>query len=91
MSKLAVLNGLRNRLADTSAAFLCVGDSGTWPGNDFDLLTTPYALSVDRVNSRLETGWNLLPAGRAGPSGLAYYLDQIEVASDGSFILDLGP
>lgn len=91
VSKLAVLDELRNRLADPIAAFLCVGDFGAWPGNDFDLLSTPYALSVDRVSPRLETGWNLLPAGCTGPSGLAFYLDHAKVTSDGGFMMDLGP
>ena len=66
VSKLNLLEFLRSRLGIPSAAFLCVGDSGAWPGNDHDLLATPYALSVDSVSARFDTCWNLLPAGCSG-------------------------
>jgi hypothetical protein len=89
ISKLAVADDLRDRLTDPTAMFLCIGDSGAWPGNDFDLLNSRYALSVDRVSSRLDTGWNLLPARRVGSRGLTYYLDHVEVTSNGSIHLNL--
>lgn len=38
---------------------LCVGDSGQWPGNDFELLSSSNSLSVDSVSSLYETCWNM--------------------------------
>lgn len=91
VSKLNLLEFLRFRLGIPSAAFLCVGDSGAWPGNDHDLLATPYALSVDSVSARFDTCWNLLPAGCSGPRGLRLYLKGLVTQASGSFVLRLSP
>jgi len=56
---------------------LCIGDRGRWPGNDHELLATPYGLSVDEVSRDLETGWNLAPPGMRGADALAYYLAKL--------------
>ena len=34
-----------------SNASLCIGDRGQWPGNDFELLSTPFSLSVDEISN----------------------------------------
>lgn len=34
-------------------------DSGQWPGNDFELLSSNNSLSVDSVSSLYETCWNM--------------------------------
>jgi hypothetical protein len=91
VSKLNLLEFLRSRLGTPSAAFLCVGDSGAWPGNDHDLLSTPYALSVDSVSARFDTCWNLLPAGCSGPRGLRLYLEGLVTQASGSFVMRLSP
>ena len=52
---------------------LCIGDQGAWPGNDFELLQHPQALSVDTVSPLLDSGWNLAPAGCRGTEATSYY------------------
>jgi len=90
ISKLRVLDFVRQHMPKKVAPLLCIGDSGAWPGNDYDLLSSPHALSVDQVSTRLDTCWNLLPAGRPGPRGLVRYLEAAELSADGRFNFRLG-
>lgn len=54
-------------------ALLAIGDQGEWPGNDSELLSLPYSLSVDEVSVDPETCWNIAPAGvRSIPATLFY-------------------
>jgi hypothetical protein len=52
---------------------LTIGDRGAASGNDFDLLTHPFSLSVDAVSTALDSCWNLLPPGISNMSGLLRY------------------
>ena len=65
---------------DQSDPILCIGDRGAWPGNDFQLLATRWALSVDSVSPDRETGWNLAPPGHKGVQATIGYLSNIEVS-----------
>jgi hydroxymethylpyrimidine pyrophosphatase-like HAD family hydrolase/D-arabinose 5-phosphate isomerase GutQ len=58
---------------------LALGDCGAYPGNDFELLTHPFSLSVDVVSYDLDTCWNLLPGGLGGPTGTEHYLDLLRL------------
>lgn len=58
---------------------LCIGDKGRWPGNDFELLTATFSLSVDTVSTSAETCWNLARPGFRGTQALLQYLSCIEV------------
>lgn len=60
-----------NRVKDR--AILCIGDRGRFPGNDFELLTSPFSLSVDDVNSLSNACWNFLPPGHVPDEGFCYY------------------
>jgi hypothetical protein len=54
-------------------AILCMGDRGCWPGNDYDLLSTPYSLSVDEVSPSPGSCWCLSTPGIRGvAAGLEY-------------------
>jgi hydroxymethylpyrimidine pyrophosphatase-like HAD family hydrolase len=57
---------------------LCIGDRGQWPGNDFELLSTPYSLSVDEVSSDSNTCWNLSGPGINGVDSTMQYLERIK-------------
>ncbi len=57
---------------------LCIGDRGQWPGNDFELLSTRFALSVDEVSSDRDHGWNIAPAGIKGVDATLLYLEKIK-------------
>ena len=63
---------------------LCIGDQGCWPGNDTDLLSERYSLSVDNVSPDLSTCWNLAPPGFRGQQATLHYL-KLMVASQGVF------
>lgn len=79
--KLAVVDAVRARLP-RPGDILCIGDRGAWPGNDWALLTSEFALSVDDVSPSLTTCWNLLPSGISGPDGTVRYLRAIRLNND---------
>jgi hypothetical protein len=62
---------------------LCIGDRGRWPGNDYALLSTPFALSVDEVSSDPSTGWNLAAPGQREVLAALGYLSQLTETQDG--------
>lgn len=77
------LNVLQRIGADLRAdhAVLKIGDRGRWPGNDYDLLRQPFALSVDELSVDPETCWNLAPRGQRGVEATLGYLRAL-TASD---------
>lgn len=58
---------------------LTIGDKGQWPGNDFELLATPYSLSVDEVSSHPDSCWNLSEVGFSGSMATISYLNKIQL------------
>ena len=48
---LATMGGL------SQPSFLCIGDLGAWPGNDYQLLAIPYSLSVLEVSHNPTSCW----------------------------------
>lgn len=67
---------------------LCIGDKGTWCGNDFELLSEDYALSVNECPLNPSKGWNLASRGHRGVQATLDYLRAL-VAKDGQIRLDL--
>jgi len=67
---------------------LTLGDRGAIDGNDHELLTHPFSLSVDAVSGALDSCWNLLPAGRRNVRGLLHYFGWFRIKR-GSFTLNL--
>ena len=78
---------MRDLLHD-GACVLSVGDKGQWPGNDYELLNTPYSLSVDEVSADPDTCWNIAPAGHRGTQAVLDYLGWIHLG-DSDFRLAL--
>lgn len=76
-SKLRVLRELRE--VQPNGNFLCIGDRPCWPGNDAELLSHEFSLSVDEVDGSLDSAWNLAPAGLLGSAALRYYLGRIRL------------
>ncbi|ACB73841.1 sucrose-6F-phosphate phosphohydrolase [Opitutus terrae] len=78
------LNGVAfvQKQIDPALAVLTFGDRGALGGNDFDLLTHPYSLSVDTVSARLGSCWNLAPAGCRNVAGLLYYARWLTVEQE---------
>lgn len=70
VSKLRAIESLSSNGCST----LSIGDSGRWPGNDFELLSHGLTLSVDEASADPLTCWNLAPPGIRGAQATAYYL-----------------
>jgi len=64
---------------------LCIGDKGLIPGNDFELLSTPYSLSVDEVSYNKQSCWNLAPKGTTNFDALLFYMNRITTTHSSSF------
>jgi len=77
-SKLACINFAMDKIRNDRHV-LAIGDRGASPGNDFDLLTHQFSLSVDTVSSDLNACWNLLPYGIRNTLGLIHYGSWIKV------------
>lgn len=82
VTKLNVLHRLHSDYPATN--WLAIGDRGRWPGNDYELLKTPYALSVDELSVDSETCWNLAPRGQRGIGVTLIYLRAL--VSEGAFL-----
>jgi hydroxymethylpyrimidine pyrophosphatase-like HAD family hydrolase len=62
--------------------FLCIGDKGLWPGNDFELLSTPYSLSVDEVSSETDSCWNLSHPGIKNYQATLEYFNLLKIETN---------
>jgi len=87
VSKLNVVAEVRLHVVGSAGEILCIGDRGGWPGNDYQLLATPYSLSVDQTSRDPDTCWNLAPAGSSGTEATLYYLRQLQPSSKKTFKL----
>lgn len=76
VSKLNVLRRMRQDIG--AAPILTIGDRGRWPGNDYELLREPFALSVDEISTDPNTCWNLAPPGQRGLAVTIDYLAALE-------------
>jgi hypothetical protein len=68
------------RVIDDIAKTLCIGDYGGVEGNDYELLTCPASLSVDKVSKNAESCWNIAPSGMKGLDATLYYLSRLTVS-----------
>ena len=57
---------------------LCIGDYGIVEGNDYEMLTSKYSLSVDRVSKNTESCWNIAPSGMKGLDATLYYISRMK-------------
>jgi hypothetical protein len=84
--KRAVMEDLRTRLAAEGRGgeeILSVGDQGRGGGNDFELLASPWGLSVERASTSLDSCWNLAGPGERRSRALLRYLAALRPAGDG--------
>ena len=61
-----------------SGETLCIGDSGTWCGNDFHLLSSPLSLSVAECPKHSLWAWNLSAPGHLGPDATLDYFKAMQ-------------
>lgn len=77
VSKENVVKYLREATNETQ--ILSIGDRGRWPGNDYELLRSDYALSVDETNLDPSTCWNLSRRGQRGTAVTLEYLSALDI------------
>ncbi|OOQ61923.1 HAD hydrolase family protein [Mucilaginibacter pedocola] len=57
---------------------ICFGDKGKWPGNDHQLLSTCYSLSVDEVTALTDSCWNLSQASIKNTDAMLGYMSALK-------------
>jgi hydroxymethylpyrimidine pyrophosphatase-like HAD family hydrolase len=62
---------------------LVIGDRGDYVGNDFEMLSLPFSLSVDGVSRDPDSCWNLAPKDLRGIDVVKYYLRKIKATHRG--------
>lgn len=67
---------------------LFIGDSGSVVGNDFQMLSEHFSLSVDKVSYNPSSCWNLAPHGCKGVAATLYYLKKMKLRN-GCFNINL--
>jgi HAD superfamily hydrolase (TIGR01484 family) len=88
VSKLKVIEKLRESLEGEDKNILIIGDQGQVGGNDFEMLNLPYSLSVNKVSTSLTTCWNLSPPGLKGSKATLSVLKAIDI-EEKTFQLDV--
>lgn len=82
VSKLNVLNFINKCKTDDSFETLCFGDKGNFPGNDFELLSHSFSLSVDEVSSDKNSCWNFSNSISKSTDNMLFYLNKIHIYND---------
>lgn len=90
-SKNLIVDYCREKLNDydKKCNFLFIGDRGKWPGNDFQLLSNEFSLSVDQVSNDPYTCWNLSSVGNNCVEATIEYFEAIKPIGDNLFKLKL--
>jgi len=86
-SKLHVVDAVASAAGCDSAQVLRIGDRGTWPGNDWELLSSPLGLSVDECSSDALTCWNMLPTDVRGATATVRLLRLLSPIRPGVAVL----
>lgn len=68
---------------------LCIGDSGSKKGNDFNLLNHPFGISVDQVCGNVDGCWSLFGEMITGPDALLKILCALKPSLSGKVWLDI--
>jgi fructoselysine-6-P-deglycase FrlB-like protein len=71
------------RQTGESLRYLCIGDSGSWPGNDFELLAQAGSLSAHRTSHLTDRCWHISPAGWRNSQSTLHYLASLRHSSSG--------
>ena len=73
----------KTAVKEISENVLVIGDRGDYEGNDFEMLSLPCSLSVDKVSRNLYSCWNLAPKDLRGLDVIKYYLRKIKATKNG--------
>lgn len=66
-------------------SYLCIGDRGKYPGNDYQLLSNEFSLSVDEVSNDPHSCWNLASKGKRCVEATLEYFDAITPVKESFF------
>jgi fructoselysine-6-P-deglycase FrlB-like protein len=66
---------------------LCIGDSGSWRGNDHALLGLPSGISVNRVCDRVDVCWSIFGGQLTGPAALLRIMRALKKGVNGGHML----
>lgn len=90
-SKNLIIDHCRKKLGneDNTTRFLCIGDRGKYPGNDYQLLSNEYSLSVDQVSNDPYSCWNLASTGNNCVEATLEYFDAISPTGKAMFKIKL--
>jgi hypothetical protein len=77
LGKTNIFGALATRKGLSQPSFLCIGDLGAWPGNDYQLLGVPYSLSVLEVSHNASSCWNIAPRGVRNSQAVRYLIEQL--------------
>ena len=77
----------KTAVREISEQVLVIGDRGDYDGNDFEMLSLPYSLSVDGVSRNPDSCWNLAPRELRGLDVVKYYLRKIKATKQGFKIM----
>lgn len=72
----------KQHMIDDEKHTLCIGDYGSVEGNDYEMLSSRFSLSVDRVSKNAERCWNIAPCGLNGLDATLYYLRHIVIGDN---------
>ena len=77
LGKHVIFAALGETLQLSDPTFLCVGDLGAWPGNDFQLLRVAHSLSVHEVSHDARSCWNIAPRGVRNSQATRFILGRL--------------
>ena len=63
---------------------LCIGDSGQHGGNDYEMLSHEFSLSVNRTSKNFHSCWNLAPLGISNVEATLFYFNCMDI--DNGFV-----
>lgn len=74
--------------ANQDLQFLSIGDRGKWPGNDYQLLSNHYSLSVDQVSADPNSCWNFASLGTRRVEATLEYFEKM-IIYDSTFTIKI--
>jgi hydroxymethylpyrimidine pyrophosphatase-like HAD family hydrolase len=87
-SKLSVVKKVADLNGSTTDRILRIGDTAPWPGNDYEFLSHPLGISVDKDCITGSGGYKITPPGYRGPGATLQILESIHM-SENSWRLDV--
>lgn len=88
VTKLHLVEVLASIVKNEKGELLIIGDQGQYGGNDFEMLSLPYSLSVDKISSSPSTCWNLSPVGLRGAAATLSLIKAFDI-KENYFHLDI--